>query len=137
MPNGGHARQGGVGLRQSTDQPAEQRWEPRWATTGGGGGGKAGDQREHRAVLHALDAERGKRVTGIARCASTSGKEQAGTVHRPAAPSDHRLTAGELFRIRAKGRRGGGWNDMETVRGSAGRQAYQSAQRNPPRSVPG
>src|ERR1035437_6668170 len=57
-PNAGHARSGGVGLRCSTDEPAEQEW----ATAGGGWGGKTGDQGEHRETQHATDAKRGKRV---------------------------------------------------------------------------
>src|SRR5580700_6740451 len=39
QPNTGYARSGGVGLRCSTDEPAEQEQ----ATAGGGWGGKTGD----------------------------------------------------------------------------------------------
>ena len=46
MPYSGQARFRGVGLRYSTDEPAEQEW----ATAGGGWGGKTGDQGEHRAT---------------------------------------------------------------------------------------
>ena len=45
-PNAGYARCGGVGLRCSTCEPAEQERE----TAGGGGGGKTGDQGEHRTI---------------------------------------------------------------------------------------
>src|ERR1035438_4113135 len=76
-PSTGHARRGGVGLRCSTDEPAEQKR----ATAGGGWGGKTGDQGEHRAISHATDAERGKRVPGVERCASESKGKEAGEVH--------------------------------------------------------
>ena len=45
-PNGGHARSGEVGLRRSTDEPAEQRG----VTFGGGWGGKGVDRGERRKV---------------------------------------------------------------------------------------
>ena len=45
-PNGGHERSGAVGLRRSTDEPAEQRR----ATFGGGWGGKGADRGEHRFI---------------------------------------------------------------------------------------
>ena len=70
-PNGGHERSGGVGLRRSTDEPAEQRG----AIFGGGWGGKGADQGEHRSVPHEPDTERGTSVPGIERCA-TSSKER-------------------------------------------------------------
>src|ERR1700675_2339119 len=46
MPRTGYVRRGGVGLRCSTDEPAEQGRE----TAGGDWGGKTGDQGEHRAT---------------------------------------------------------------------------------------
>ena len=69
---GGRARSGGVGLRCSTDEPAEQRG----AILYGGWGGKGADQGEHRAIQHEPDTERGTSVPGIERCAASSqGKE--------------------------------------------------------------
>ena len=83
-PNGGHERSGAVGLRCSTDEPAEQRR----TTFGGGWGGKDADRGEHRSITHAPDTEREAHVPGVERCAASSKREEAGTVHRSAPPSN-------------------------------------------------
>lgn len=79
----GSRGQNGQTMLQVTE-PAEQER----ATAGGGRGGRTGDQAEHRAIQHATETERSKRVPGIERCASTSKESEAGEVHGPAAPSD-------------------------------------------------
>ena len=74
-PQGGHARSGGVGLRCSTGEAAEQRS----ASFGGGGGGKAAAQGERRGIQHATDTERGTRVpgnSGVRRVARERKQEQ-------------------------------------------------------------
>jgi hypothetical protein len=52
------------------------------------GEGRPEIQGEHRAVQHATDTERSKRVPGIERCASKSKGKEAGEVHGSDAPSD-------------------------------------------------
>ncbi len=82
-PNCGRERTGEVGLCRNTREPAEQRR----ATFGGGWGGKGTDPGEHRSISHAPDTEWETHVPGIARCATSSKRKEAGTVHRPAPPS--------------------------------------------------
>src|SRR6202140_5754952 len=93
-PNGGRERTGEVGLCRSTREPAEQRK----ATFHGGRGGKVTDSGEHRSIPHAPDTERETRVPGIARCATSSKRKEAGTVHRSAPPSERRITPRQLLR---------------------------------------
>src|SRR5262249_11163268 len=81
-PNGGHERSGEVGLCRSTSEPAEQRS----ASFRGGWGGKGADYGEHRSISHEPDTERGTHVPGIARCATSSKRKEAGTLHRFATP---------------------------------------------------
>jgi len=58
MPHDGHARAGEVGLRRSTDEPAEQ-WK---VTSCGGRGGKGAAGGEHRWGTHAPDPSRNQHV---------------------------------------------------------------------------
>src|SRR6266851_2291263 len=60
----------------------------RGATFGGGWGGKGTDRGEHRSILHAPDTEREAHVPGVERCAASSKRKEAGTVHRSAPPCD-------------------------------------------------
>src|SRR6266849_6690071 len=69
---------------RSTDEPAEQRG----ATFDGGWGGKGADRGEHRSIQHAPDTEREAYVPGVERCAASSKRQEAGTVHRSAPPCD-------------------------------------------------
>src|SRR6202790_2165149 len=55
-------------------------------TFGGGWGGKDADRGEHRSITHAPDTEREGHVPGVERCAASSKREEAGTVHRSAPP---------------------------------------------------
>lgn len=88
----------------STDEPAEQSR----AIGSGGWGGKRADQGEHLAITHALDAARGRRVAGIAGCATSSTGKEARTVHGSAAPFKRRSATGKLLRSEAaSGTRGG------------------------------
>src|SRR5271157_2047675 len=93
-PNCGHERTGEVGLCRSTSEPAEQRR----ATFRGGRGGKGTDRGEHRSITHAPDTEWETHVPGIARCATSSKRKEAGTVHRSAPPSERRVTPRQLLR---------------------------------------
>src|SRR5215831_10387839 len=88
-PNGGRERRGEVGLRRITNEPAEQGR----ATVHGGWGGKGADQGEHRSIQHAPDTGRGTRVPGIARCAESSKRKEARTVHGSAPPFERCTTA--------------------------------------------
>src|ERR1700692_4010237 len=86
-PNCGHERTGEVGLCRSTSEPAEQRR----ATFRGGRGGKGTDRGEHCSITHATDTERETHVPGIAWCAASSKRKEAGTVHRAAPPPERRI----------------------------------------------
>ena len=111
--NAGHARAGGVGLRRSTDEPAEQRG----AIFGGGWGGKGADQGEHRSVQHEPDTERGTSVPGIERCATSSQGKETGAVHCFAAPCERWSAPGQLLRLKrqaAPGVDGVTWKEYET-----------------------
>ena len=110
-PNGPHARCRGVGPPCSTCEPVEQSRE----IGCGDWGGKRADQGEHFAITHALDAERGRRVPGIAGCARSSKGKEARTVHGFASPSECRSAAGKLLRVKAASGPGSRWRDVAGV----------------------
>jgi hypothetical protein len=83
-PNGGGERSGEVGLCRSTGEPVEQRR----ATFYGGWGGKGADSGEHRSIPHAPDTERETYVPGLARCAASRNRKEAGKVYRVASPGE-------------------------------------------------
>jgi hypothetical protein len=96
-PSGGRERAGEVGLCRTTSEPAEQR---RAAAFRGGRGGKGTDSGEHRSITHAPDTERETHVPGIARCATSSKRKEAGTVHCSAPPSERRITPWQLYALK-------------------------------------
>ena len=110
-PQGGHARAGEVGPRCNTDEPAEQRG----AILRGDWGGKGADQGEPRSVQHEPDTERGTSVPGIERCAASSKRKEAGTIHRFAPPSHCRSAPRQLLRFEATSCPRSGWSDLEGV----------------------
>ena len=79
---------------------------------GGGWGGKGTDGGEHRSISHVPDTERETHVPGIARCAKSSKRKEAGKVHRFAPPSHCRSAAGQLLRVTAASCAGSRWRDM-------------------------
>jgi hypothetical protein len=130
-PQGEHARSGGVGLRRSTDEPAEQRG----ASSGGDWGGKAAAQGERWTVTHATGTERATRVTGAERCAPSGAGKEAGAVHYAASPSECRSAEGQLLRVTAEGCAGCGRHEMAGVWGRTGGPDNGSPQPDSPGSV--
>jgi hypothetical protein len=117
----------------NTDEPAEQRgFQP-----GGGWGGKGADQGEHRSVQHEPDTERGTSVPGIERCAASSKREEARTIHRFAPPSHCGSASRQLLRFEAASCSRSGWGDLEGVRDRAGGQDCRPPQPSPSWSVSG
>ncbi len=137
-PHVWRVRGGGVGLRCSTDEPAEQRRASGRRPDGGGWGGKDAGQGEHRPGPHAFDTVREKsRIPGTGRCASSSQGKEEGTIHRAVTPSDARAAPGKLLRSETGGRAGSGRSEMERVRGGAGRSPTGPARPHSPRRLPG
>ena len=83
-------------------------------------------------------AQDGQSVSqGLARCASTSKGEQAGTIHHTPAPSDRRSTAGELQGFEEKRGAWSGRREVGGVRRRTGGSARRTEGPDPPGSVPG
>src|SRR5580692_3292363 len=109
--------------------------EQKRGTAGGGYGGKATDQREHRTDGRVPDTELEQRVERPARCAGSSRKGKADTVHSASSPCDCPSTTGQLLRFEAERCAGSRWNDMERVRDGSGSEAGRLTQPNTPGNV--
>ena len=92
---------------------------------------------QHRSVPHEPDTERGTSVPGIERCAASSKREEAGTIHRFAPPSHCRSAPRQLLRFEATSCSRSGWGDLEGVRDRTGGQDCRPPQPSPPWSVSG